>query len=50
MKWLKKRILPIFGRNEPLALRQIELNDASKYEEVAKTSAIEFYTQIKEKY
>ena len=50
VKWLEKRIRPIFGRKMsgiddqayPDLLRQITLNDASRYEEIALTEALAF--------
>lgn len=42
MKWLKKRILPLFGSDQTVflpVLARIELNDASLYEEVAMSQA-----------
>jgi hypothetical protein len=45
LKWLTKRILPVFGSaqtNFPKLLMRIELNDASLYEQVALVKAEAF--------
>ena len=49
MKWLQKRIVPIFKpeiEGKPDLMHQIVLNDPSQYEEIALAQGVQFVTSM----